>query len=343
MPRVLPALAFVFGVAVLAPAQDAKSPFDKIDTSKLPANLRPNKSLPKDVIAVLGVRGEKVDCCAIRDDGKVLAICGPDQVLRVWSLTEMRLTGTFRQVSAVVCLTFTPDRKTLITGDENGTVRLLSLDGTLKTGLQAHKDGPAFAVAVSADGKKLATGGRDKVIKVWDISKPRTPPPAVLTGHTNPVLGLAFSPSGEALVSVADEQMRVWDTSGDKAKAGATVALGGKARSVAFSPDGKKIVTAGSPETNRVWAFNDGKPDKATPFATDGRGAFSAAFSPDGTAIACAALLSETEERILVTTEGEKKLDLKTGLHVHAVAFAPDGRHLVAVTESGTLIVRLAK
>ena len=255
------AFAFVLGVALLAPAQDAKSPLDKLDPAKLPASLRPGKALPKDVIAVLGARGDKVDCCAFRDDGKVLAISGPDQIIRVWNLAEMRFVGGYRQPTAVVCLAFTPDRKTLISGDENGTVRLLSPEGVLKTTLVAHKDGPAFAVAVSADGKKLATGGRDKVIKVWDISKPKVPAPAVLTGHTNPVLGLAFTPTGDALVSVADEQMRVWDTSGEKAKAGAVATLGGKARSVAVSPDGKKIVTAGSPETNRVWAFNDGKPE----------------------------------------------------------------------------------
>lgn len=346
MTRALPALALILGVSLLAPAQDAKSPLDKLDPTKLPAALRPTKAHPKEVVAVLGARGDKVDCCAFRDDGKVLAISGPDQVLRVWNLAEMRQVGTFRQPSAVVCLAFTPDRKTLITGDENGTVRLLSPEGQLKTTLRSHKDGPAFAVAVSPDGKKLATGGRDKVIKVWDISKPKTPTPSVLTGHTNPVLALAFAPSGDALVSVADEQMRVWDTSGENAKAGAVVPLGGKARSVAVSPDGKKVVTAGSPETNRVWEFNDGKPEKPVPFNTDGRGAFSAAFSPDGTTIACAAFLpnlSEAEERILVTTEGEKKFDLRTGLHVHKVAFAPDGRHLAAVTESGTLIVRLPK
>jgi WD40 repeat protein len=196
---------------------------------------------------------------------------------------------------------------------------------------------------VSADGKKLATGGRDKAVKVWDISKPKVPAPAVLTGHTNPVLALTFAPSGDALVSVADEQMRVWDVSGDTPKAGAVVVLGGKARSVSVSPDGKKIVTAGSPETNRVWAFNAGKPENPVPFNTDKRGAFSGTFSPDGASIACAALLSETEERILVTTETEKKHDIKTGLHVHMVAFAPDGKHLAAVTESDTLLIRLPK
>jgi WD40 repeat protein len=342
----VPSLAFVFGVALLAPAQDAKSPLDKIDPAKLPASFRPGKALPKEVIAVLGARGDKVDCCAFRDDGKFLATSGPDQIIRVWNLAEMRFVGGYRQPTAVVCITYTPDRKTLITGDENGTVRLLSAEGMLRTTLAAHKDGPAFAVAVSADGKKLATGGRDKAIKVWDISKAKVPAPTVLTGHTNPVLALAFAPSGDSLVSVADEQMRLWDTSGEKAKAGAVATLGGKARSVAISPDGKKIVTAGSPETNRVWEFNDGKPEKPVPFNTDGRGAFSAVFSPDGSTIACAAFLpnsSEGEERILVTTEGEKKHDVRTGLHVHKVAFAPDGRHLAAVTESGTLLVRLPK
>ena len=137
MTRALALLTLAFGVALVAPAQDAKSPLEKLDPAKVPAALRPNKALPKEVIAVLATRGDKVDCLAFRDDGKQLAISGPDQVVRLWNLTEMRLVGGFRQPDSVVCLAFTPDRKTLITGDATGNVRLLNLDGTLKTVLQA--------------------------------------------------------------------------------------------------------------------------------------------------------------------------------------------------------------
>jgi WD40 repeat protein len=76
--------------------------------------------------------------------------------------------------------------------------------------IRAHKGG-ITALAYSADGNWLATAGRDGLVKVWDMVRPR--PPRVFGGHTGEVRALSFAPDGTALASAgADSAIRFWST-----------------------------------------------------------------------------------------------------------------------------------
>jgi WD40 repeat protein len=100
------------------------------------------------------------------------------------------------------------------------TVRLIAADGTVALRNVAG-DGPARAfrlggeegrvdaVAVSPDGRRLATGGRDHAVRVRDAETGLVL--LSLAGHTDSVTGLAFSPEGKSLLSTsADNTVRVW-------------------------------------------------------------------------------------------------------------------------------------
>lgn len=68
------------------------------------------------------------------------------------------------------------------------------------------------ALALSPDGHLLASGGRDRKIKIWDLS--RGDELAVLVGHGGRVRSLAFSPDGSLLASAADDgTVRIWAVS----------------------------------------------------------------------------------------------------------------------------------
>jgi WD40 repeat protein len=74
---------------------------------------------------------------------------------------------------------------------------------------QEPKD-TVFAVAFSPDGKLLAAGGADNVVRLWNVDENKLV--AELRGHTNWVHGLSFSADGKFLVtSSADRSARVWE------------------------------------------------------------------------------------------------------------------------------------
>lgn len=331
-------------------ADDPKpSLLDKVQPANLPVAIRPLKGMPKDVVAALGQRGDKVDCFAIRGDGRFLAISGADQYVRVWDLDGIKPVAATRQPDGVVCLAFSPNYKLLAAGDASGGVRVYekadTRTPTLKHTLAAHKDGPVWSVVFSPDSKTLATAGRDRVIGLWDMTKAK-PTMTPLTGHEDGVRGVAFDSTGKWLFSTGGEdgQLRTWDVSGGKPKAGEATKVGGRVTGVAVSADGSTAVTAGLKGAARVWAVKDGRPDNPVPLEADGKSVFTVGFAPDGKSIVGVVALSDTEDQLIVWgLDGKKKHTFRYDLHLHSAGFAPDGRHVIVVTEERTLVVRLPK
>src|SRR5947209_444543 len=76
------------------------------------------------------------------------------------------------------------------------------------TRLTGHTN-TVLAVAVSPDGKSLASAGADKSIRFWEVA---TGKPGRVIRHTHEVYALAFSPDGKRLASGgADRAVTLWD------------------------------------------------------------------------------------------------------------------------------------
>ena len=226
----------------------------------------------RPVVSLAGHAAPVTDV-AFAPDSARLASAAEDGTVKVWDLRPAHellavptpdWPGPFASQSPPVSLdrvVYDPSGERLAIGLQDGRTRVLHVAGGQVVlalgGYQSEKAG--LGIAFSPNGRLLATGGGDGVLKLWDAnsgSELRT-----IAAHLGVIFGVAFSPDGLRLASAgADGAARVWDlTSADKLPVGLTGHAGAVTR-IAFSPDGRQVATSSVDGSARIWDAFSGAP-----------------------------------------------------------------------------------
>ena len=315
---------------------------------------------------------------AFSADGKALASAGVSDEKgpgepKLWDVATGKKKATLKGHAGLVwSVAFSPDGKSLASaggrfrpegGPGTGELRLWDVATGKNTATLESHPGVVICVAFSPDGKTLASSGGDGKTRLWEVATGKN----LATMHTLPGFPgsncVAFSPDGKKLAvgggptaghggpGVTGE-VHLWDLATGKKTAilrghpgeGCFSNMTAVAYSVAFSPDGKTLISGGA-RTIEVWEVATGK--KTATF-TQPHVVWRVALSPDGKTVAWVtgpmseALAQkaglEREVRLLDVRSGENfELLKRPAAGGWALVFSPDGRTLACGGEDGKI------
>ncbi|HEY2783378.1 MAG TPA: hypothetical protein VGJ05_00245 [Fimbriiglobus sp.] len=287
---------------------------------------------------------DSVWAAAMSPSGSHFATGGADKTVRIYDAVSGKLVHTLTaHKAAVTALAFlSEDQLASASGD-----RLIKLwdvkTGTFQKDLAGHTS-VVLALAATNGGRTLISGSVDKSVKGWD---PATGKPVwSLTGKSAVCATAATADGKRVAVGTADGWLTLLEPTADTAKELAAVAAHTAGVSgVAFSADGRRILTCGGDGAAKIWTVADDakltlllaleQPVATTPNAPPPAPLSAAVFSPDGKLVAAAG--ADGVVRLWDALTGRETRSLRGHTDwVTALAFAPDGRGLLAASVDKT-------
>jgi len=269
-------------------------------------------------------------------DGRHLATASLDTRATLWDLSSGEPAHSYRDPeSGLVRLRLMDNGSTIATLGPGSGIKLFAAGSDAPHARMKLGDANVDTMNVTADGQLIASGGRDRLVRLWDT---RTHEPVAVLGPTSdadvplqPIVSIAGSPD-EKWLALGREDGSIVLRDAEGAFVRTLTGHEDQVAALAFLADGRTLISGSYDNTIRIWNVEMGQTERT--IAGHHNWVMSLAVSPDGSRLASGSY----DRRVRVFDLGTGQMLGQWQAHdasVRTVAFSPDGTRLLTGGSDG--------
>jgi WD40 repeat protein/DNA-binding XRE family transcriptional regulator len=290
----------------------------------------------QQLLILVNDSGETSAGVVFSPDGKILATSWFTQVIlwdaysgnKLYTISGGSFTTETGHIQGVGQICFSPNGKFLAVSNMEGMTKIWEVKSQTEILSINHSDLPPNTITYNLDGRLLAIGDDDGIVKVFDAVSGDV----IHNFHLGGVIhGVAFSPNDPRLAAASEDgSVKIWNS--DSGEELLSLPRFSGFWDIAFLSNGR-IVTAGQDGVARVWDADAG--GEVLTLAGHKSTIVGVAGSPDGTRIATSGY--DETVRVWDATPGHETLTILAHQDVvWDVQYSPDGKRLASVSVDGT-------